>query len=82
MAYFKADVKCYHCGRVSGTISGVHGRPLRECTFTKRGSFTAEAMPSGTVHCAHCNGPVFLDDIEVMAARPLEQIARRERDVA
>ena len=79
MAFFKADVKCYHCGRVSGTVTGPQGAPIRHCSFTPRGSTSPAEGLAGRIACTHCAGPVFLDEIEVIAARPLQQISRKER---
>jgi hypothetical protein len=82
MAFFRADVKCYHCGRVSGTVTGRQGASIQECVFTGRGVPSGASTPPGRIVCAHCGGPVFLDEVEILAARPLAEIARREREVA
>jgi len=82
MGFFKADVKCYHCGRVSGTVTGRQGAPIRQCVFTERGAAGPAEAPSGRIMCIHCGGPVFLDEVEILAARPLTAIAKRDRDVA
>ena len=64
----QADVKCYHCGRVSGTWH------WRSAAGPSWGVFEA-ANGTGRVptrlaqlHCQHCGGPVFLDDVDEVRA--------------
>jgi hypothetical protein len=82
MAFFRADVKCYHCGRISGSVTGRQGAPIQQCVFTARNHAGGGAEPGGRIVCTHCGGPVFLDEIEIIAARPQAEIARREREDA
>lgn len=79
MSFFKADVKCYHCGRVSGTVTGRQGASIRQCVFIERGTAGPAAPPSGRIVCIDCGGPVFLDEVEILAARPLFTITKRDR---
>ena len=55
-----ADVKCYHCGHVSGELIGSRALPLKEWTFEPA---VGEARPAGPrLRCIRCDGPVYLED--------------------
>jgi hypothetical protein len=58
-----ADVKCYHCGHVSGQIYGVRHQPLRVSNFVPRPGYSGpEVRPGMRLRCERCRGPVFLED--------------------
>ena len=57
-----ADVKCYHCGFVSGQVVSEDGQVPRLESFqpvTGRAGFPPGRRP----RCARCGGPVYLDDL-------------------
>ena len=58
-----ADVKCYHCGHISGQIFGRQNQPLRVSDFVPRRGYTGPEMrPGMKLRCERCGGPVFLED--------------------
>jgi hypothetical protein len=59
----QADVKCYHCGRVSGAWQWVSAAGPAMGVFTAADGGRVRTHLA-QVHCAHCTGPVFLDDVE------------------
>lgn len=62
------DVKCYHCGHVSGQLEGERTIPLPQRRFRPRRGYTKPPPePGARIRCERCNGPVYLDDV-----RPLE----------
>lgn len=63
-----ADVKCYHCGHVSGQIVGPRGGPLRPENFIPRDGFTGELPKAGVrLRCERCRGPVYLEDVSPLS---------------
>lgn len=59
---FVADVKCYHCGHVSGRMLGTPGRAPGLSDFVpRRGYQGAELKPGVRLRCERCSGPVFLE---------------------
>lgn len=71
-----ADVKCYHCGHVSGEIIGSRGTPLKAWTFEPK---TGEPRPVGQrLRCIRCGGPVYLEDVRPFSADdPVRALKRR-----
>lgn len=71
-----ADVKCYHCGHVSGELIGSRGMPVREWTFEpRRGS---PRQVGARLRCIRCEGPVFLEDVRPFDANdPVRALKRR-----
>ncbi len=58
-----ADVKCYHCGHISGQIHGRRHQPLRVNNFVPRPGYSGPAPTAGMkLRCERCQGPVFLED--------------------
>ncbi len=58
------DVKCYHCGHVSGQIIGAKNTPLRVTSFVPRPGYTRPLpRPGDRLRCERCQGPVFLEDV-------------------
>ncbi len=67
------DVKCYLCGSVSGTVESDRQPVPRSVLFRKAGQQTAvPVLDRHQLRCDRCNGPVFLDEVEVVTQR-LEQ---------
>ncbi len=58
-----SDVKCYHCGHISGQIFGRQHQPLKVSNFVPRKGYTGpEVKPGMKLRCERCQGPVFLED--------------------
>ena len=75
-----ADVKCYLCGAVSGTLeseqpsggsgSGLTPTPARRVQFRLAGASVAEPQPDWrTIRCGRCGGPTFLDEPNIITRR-------------
>jgi hypothetical protein len=64
----QAEVKCYHCSRVSGTWQWPAAAGPAWGVF--EGVNGAGRLRTGLsqVHCAHCSGPVFLDEVAEVRA--------------
>lgn len=59
-----ADVKCYHCGHVSGQIFGRRFQPLKVTNFVPRPGYAGPPVQPGMrLRCERCRGPVFLEDV-------------------
>jgi hypothetical protein len=76
-----ADVKCYHCGHISGELIGSRGTALKEWTFEP---MTGEPRPVGArLRCIRCQGPVYLEDVRPFVADdPVRALKRRMAQVA
>lgn len=66
-----SDVKCYHCGHVSGQVEGTRTDRLVFHTFRPRPGYRGEPPKRGRLRCDRCQGPVFLEDIRSVADVPL-----------
>jgi hypothetical protein len=76
----KGDVKCLHCGFISGQWVGLNGAPVTADGYSGRGPETDGAA---AVRCARCDGPVYLEDVEqVISASRLRRIARLRAQIA
>ena len=65
------DVKCYHCGHLTGEFVGDSTVPLAQRTF-KPSDQCKEAIQGGErIRCCRCGGPVFLDDIRPIRTYPV-----------
>lgn len=73
--YFVADLKCYMCGSVSGSIESEQtltgaaavGRPVR---LRQPGRAEAvQVLDWRSLRCDRCSGPLFLDEAEVITRR-------------
>ena len=59
------DVKCYHCGHISGQIQGTRGDRLVLRAFKPRPGFQGPVPgPGSQIRCERCGGPVFLADMQ------------------
>lgn len=65
----KGDLKCYHCGHVSGELVGRSDLPFHLRTFNPAGDCERGSKVGDRFFCCRCGGPVFLDDIEVVRER-------------
>jgi len=75
--HIAADVKCYHCGHISGQIVGPRNRPLRITDFVPRPGYTGPEIRTGVaLRCERCRGPVFLEDTTILAPAAVEMKLR------
>jgi hypothetical protein len=73
---FKADLKCYMCGSVAGSIESEQSfmeaaqthRPvlLRRAGVPQQ---SVQVLNWRTLRCDRCGGPLFLDEVEVITRR-------------
>ncbi|MCC7362830.1 MAG: hypothetical protein IT303_00530 [Dehalococcoidia bacterium] len=72
----KGDVKCLHCGFISGQWLGIGGAPIRA-----RGMMPVQGAgdPEALVRCGRCHGPVFLDEPDVVMSASRVARVRRMR---
>jgi hypothetical protein len=76
------DIKCLHCGFISGSWVGAKGSPLTVSGLKGRKP-DAGADPSAMVRCQRCAGPVFLDDASpVISSYRLRRIRRLREQIA
>ncbi len=80
-----ADVKCYLCGTVSGAVESDRQPVPRTVLYRKAGEQRAvPVLDWHRLRCERCNGPIFLDDADVITKRVetynwLEERPRRGR---
>ena len=60
----QAEAKCYHCGRVSGTWQWPAAAGPALGTFEGAHGAGRARTALAQLRCAHCGGPVFLDDVD------------------
>jgi hypothetical protein len=76
------DIKCLHCGYISGQWIGQKGSPLT-VSGLRNHSLEGDADPNAPVHCGRCEGPVFLDDASlVISSYRLRRIRRLREQIA
>jgi hypothetical protein len=76
------DVKCYHCGHVSGEVEGTRTDRLVLHTFKPRPGYRGEVpRPGERIRCERCKGPVFLEELRAVPSRipPVVLPATRKR---
>ena len=73
----RGEVKCLHCGYVSGAWAGVSGAPLTASGFTAVAGAKKGADAKAAIHCGRCGGPVFLNDAS--GVRRSDRLRRIER---
>jgi len=66
-----ADVKCYHCGHISGQVLGEKEKRLVLHEFRPRAGYKgAPPKPGDRIRCERCDGPVFLEDLHEVPEEP------------
>ena len=66
------DVKCYHCGHVSGQIEATKEDRLVIQAFKPREGYKGrKPEPGDRLRCERCSGPVFLEDLREAPTAPL-----------
>ncbi len=78
-----SDVKCYHCGHVSGQIEATKEDRLVIQAFKPREGYKGpKPKPGDSLRCERCGGPVFLEDLREAPIAPLAidlSVARKLR---
>lgn len=70
-----ADVKCYHCGWISGRVAGRKGSPQSEWAFEHRDGTSTPLTPGKRLRCLRCTGPVYAEDLRSRElAEPLTMV--------
>ena len=66
------EVKCYHCGHVSGEVEGTRTDRLVLHSFNPRPGYKGTPPgPGERIRCERCGGPVFLEDVRPVPTLPL-----------
>jgi hypothetical protein len=81
----KGDVKCLHCGFISGSWVGQKGAPVTTGGLRPDGAAESPASTdlSTPVRCGRCDGPVFLESPEpVISSYRLRRIQRLRAQIA
>jgi hypothetical protein len=81
------DVKCYHCGHISGQVVGRRGAPvgsrpgrLALHTFKPREGFSGDPpAPGERLRCERCRGPVYLEDLRPVLVEPVITLAAKSK---
>jgi hypothetical protein len=76
------EVKCYHCGHVSGEIEGTRTDRLVLHAFKPRPGYRGTPPgPGDRIRCERCAGPVFVEDLRPLPMYPLvvDQRAAKKR---
>ncbi len=64
------DVKCYHCGHISGQVEGTKDKKLVLTGFSPRPGYEGpKPKPGDRLLCERCQGPVFIEDLR---RKPIE----------
>lgn len=73
--YFVADLKCYLCGGVAGSLESEHSLDpslggARPVTLRQPGEKTGvQVIDWHRLRCTRCAGPLFLDETDVITRR-------------
>lgn len=79
------DVKCLHCGFISGRWVGANGAPVTAggLKLADDATATSHVNAADAVRCQRCDGPVFLDDANlVISSTRLRRIRRLREQIA
>lgn len=75
-----ADVKCYHCGYVSGELTEEYVNAIRVVRFRPARDYPRPVpRPGEGLRCGRCGGPVYLDEVRTVRHRPVEAIPKERR---
>ncbi len=79
----KGDVKCLHCGFISGEWVGVGGGPITLAGFKASSGEQPHGDGGAPVRCVRCAGPVLLDDVNpVNSSYRIRRIRRLREQIA
>lgn len=79
-AMVAADVKCYHCGYVSGELVAEKFDAVKPRLFhPAKDNPKQRPAPGEALRCGRCGGPVYLDDVRTVRPRNDEPIPKPKR---
>ena len=79
----KGEVKCLHCGFVSGVWTGESGAPLTADGFVPEDEAAGRDEVTDPISCVRCGGPVTRHDASpVISRRRIERLRRMRARVA
>ena len=67
--YFVAEVKCYWCAAVAGTLQGSWPLVAGILVFRRGTECPQPVAKKPWFRCTRCGGPLFLDDFDVLRVR-------------
>ncbi|MGH2633728.1 MAG: hypothetical protein ACRDG3_09990 [Tepidiformaceae bacterium] len=81
------DVKCLHCGYLSGQWVGISGAPITVKGFRPAAPGQGDSRQNGDstalLRCVRCAGPVFLDEATAVSnSSRLRRIRRLREQIA
>ncbi|MCL5961199.1 MAG: hypothetical protein M1358_18150 [Chloroflexi bacterium] len=75
-----ADVKCYHCGYISGELVAEDPNATKPFIFRPAKGYSKPLpKPGEAIRCGRCGGPVYLDDLRTIHFRADEPIPKAKR---
>ncbi len=78
----RADLCCYHCGYIAGTVEGDRDQPLAEARLIPSSAGPGFRLSPGQLpRCGRCGGPLYLDELSVNRVL-VEADATADEDVA
>ena len=75
----KGEIKCLHCGHISGDWVGMKGAALTMAGL-RTPNKPADIDPGALVRCLRCDGPVLLDNAELLITGHRLRRIQRLRD--
>ena len=70
-----ADVKCYHCGHMSGEVIGERNQSVKDWTFEPRSG--VQRLVGAGLRCNRCEGPIYMEDLRKYVADEPARVLRR-----
>jgi hypothetical protein len=75
----RADLCCYHCGYVAGTVEGDRERPLVEARLIPASTGPGLRLsPGRPPRCGRCGGPLYLDELSMLHILGDDEVAADE----
>ena len=70
------DVKCYHCGHISGQVEATRSNRLVIQAFRPRPGYEGDPPSKGErIRCERCSGPVYLEDLRAFTPEVIPMLA-------
>ncbi len=76
---YSQDVKCFHCGFVSGQLVGHPTLPREARTFSPTPGQQSQLFEAARLRCFRCGGPCFLDEVETTVRLREEDLEKPRR---
>jgi hypothetical protein len=79
-SYLEAEVKCYHCGHLTGVVRRDRGVANAPTTFVSTDGAAPRIVRSLTaLRCTRCHGSVYMDDFDVKYVYPRIDFLEEDR---